>query len=223
MSDANLLQMDDVTMAFSGNARNPDGMIALENLNLSIPVDTPSIITIAGESGSGKTTLARLVLSMIKPTSGRVIYNGQNLRGMSGEQRKAYRREVQAIFQDPFAVYNPFYPIDRLLRTPIRAFKLARNRTHAQELVEDALEKVGLQPGEVLGRYPHQLSGGQRQRIVVARCLLLQPKLIVADEPVSMIDASLRASILTKLICSLSPFPDRLPLSLWEWAKRPVR
>ena len=194
-----LLEFDNVTMAFKGNARNPNGVVALEDLKLVIRADEPQIIAIAGESGSGKTTLARLGLGMIKPTGGRVIYKGQDLWTMSNQQRRDYRREVQAIFQDPFAVYNPFYTIDRILRTPIRTFKLASDRKQARKMMEDVLEKVGLRAGEVLGRYPHQLSGGQRQRIVVARSLLLEPKLIVADEPVSMIDASLRANILTKL------------------------
>ncbi len=199
MSADTLLDFQNVTMAFGGNKRNPDGVVALEDLSLSISADEPSIIAIAGESGSGKTTLARLGLAMVKPTAGRVVYKGQDLWSMSSQQRRDYRREVQAIFQDPFAVYNPFYTVDRLLLTPMRAFKLARDRKQARKLMEEALEKVGLRAAEVLGRYPHQLSGGQRQRIVVARSLLLQPKLIVADEPVSMIDASLRANILTKL------------------------
>ena len=199
MKAKNLLEFADVTMAFGGNKRNPDGIVALENLDLTIRADQPKIIAIAGESGSGKTTLARLGLGMIKPTGGQVVYQGQDLWAMSNAERKTYRRDVQAIFQDPFAVYNPFYTIDRLLRTPIRTFKLAKSRDEALLLIDDALTKVGLRSSEVLGRYPHQLSGGQRQRIVVARSLLLQPKLIVADEPVSMIDASLRANILGKL------------------------
>ena len=199
MSAENLLEFNDVTMAFGGNRRNPDGVVALEGLDLVIRADEPRIIAIAGESGSGKTTLARLGLGMIEPTGGQIIYKGRELTAMSQDQRRDYRREVQAIFQDPFAVFNPFYTIDRLLLTPIRTFKLTRSRSTARQMMADALEKVGLRPGEVLGRYPHQLSGGQRQRIVVARSLLLQPKLIVADEPVSMIDASLRANILTKL------------------------
>ncbi|MYE25724.1 MAG: ABC transporter ATP-binding protein [Chloroflexi bacterium] len=152
-----------------------------------------------GSRCSGKTTLARLGLAMLKPTRGRVVYKGRDLWAMAKQERRDYRREVQAIFQDPFAVYNPFYTIDRLLMTPIRTFKLAKDRAQARTMMEEALDKVGLRAGEVLGRYPHQLSGGQRQRIVVARSLLLQPKIIVADEPVSMIDASLRANILTKL------------------------
>ncbi|MCY3831810.1 MAG: ABC transporter ATP-binding protein [Chloroflexi bacterium] len=199
MNANQLLEFEDVTMAFGGNKRNPDGVVALENLSLQIRDDEPKIIAIAGESGSGKTTLARLGLAMIKPTGGRVIFRRRDLWAMSNDERREYRREVQAIFQDPFAVYNPFYTVDRLLLTPIRTFKLAKDRADARQLMEEALEKVGLRAGEVLGRYPHQLSGGQRQRIVVARSLLLQPKIIIADEPVSMIDASLRANILTKL------------------------
>ncbi len=199
MKAKHLLEFDQVTMAFGGNKRNPGGVVALEDLQLTIRADEPRIIAIAGESGSGKTTLARLGLGMIKPTGGRVVYKGRDLWAMSKQERRDYRREVQAIFQDPFAVYNPFYTIDRMLLTPMRTFKLAKNRAHARQLMGEALEKVGLRAGEVLGRYPHQLSGGQRQRIVVARSLLLQPRIIVADEPVSMIDASLRANILTKL------------------------
>ena len=194
-----LLEFDNVTMAFGGNKRNPAGVVALEELDLHIHADEPKIIAIAGESGSGKTTLARLGLAMLKPTGGRVVYKGRDLWAMAKQERRDYRREVQAIFQDPFAVYNPFYTIDRLLMTPIRTFKLATDRAQARTMMEEALDKVGLRAGEVLGRYPHQLSGGQRQRIVVARSLLLQPKIIVADEPVSMIDASLRANILTEL------------------------
>ena len=199
MKPENLLEMKNVTMAFAGNKRNPAGIVALENFDLAIRADQPKIIAIAGESGSGKTTLARLALGMIRPTSGQVVYQGEDLWAMTNAQRQEYRRNVQAIFQDPFAVYNPFYTIDRLLQTPIRSFKLAKDREHARQMIHDALDKVGLRSSEVLGRYPHQLSGGQRQRIVVARSLLMHPELIVADEPVSMIDASLRANILTKL------------------------
>ena len=199
MKSKSLLEFDNVTMAFGGNKRNPDGVVALEDLNLTIRDDEPRIIAIAGESGSGKTTLARLGLAMIKPTGGRVIYKGKicgQCRISSGAIIGAKCRRYSRI-PSPFTIR--FYTIDRLLMTPMRTFKLAKDRAHARQLMEEALDKVGLRAGEVLGRYPHQLSGGQRQRIVVARSLLLQPKIIVADEPVSMIDASLRANILTKL------------------------
>jgi len=103
------------------------------------------------------------------------------------------------VFQDPYGVYNPFYRVDHVLRTPLRRFGLAASPAQARRLIGEALRAVGLQPDEILGRFPHQLSGGQRQRVMVARALLLQPKLIVADEPVSMVDASLRATILGSL------------------------
>jgi oligopeptide/dipeptide ABC transporter ATP-binding protein len=174
--------------------------VALQNFSLTISDERPSIIAIAGESGSGKTTLARLLLGIIQPTSGDIVYQGKNLAHMSQEERKTFRREVQAIFQDPFEVYNPFYKVDHVLTTPVAKFKLAGSRAEARDLIENALRGVGLRPEETLGRYPHQLSGGQRQRIMVARALALRPRIILADEPVSMVDASLRATILESLL-----------------------
>jgi peptide/nickel transport system ATP-binding protein len=107
-----------------------------------------------------------------------------------------YRRQVQAIFQDPYAVYNPFYRVKHVFDLVIRHFGLAHNRKEARELIEEALGVVGMRGEEVLEKYPHQLSGGQRQRMMMARAYMLKPSLIVADEPVSMVDASLRAMIL---------------------------
>jgi peptide/nickel transport system ATP-binding protein len=154
---------------------------------------------VVGESGSGKTTLARLMLGLIRPTGGAVLFEGRDLRELSAASRRDFRRQVQAIFQDPYEVYNPFYRIDHVLRAPVRKFRLARGAAAGNGLIEAALHAVGLQPDEILGRFPHQLSGGQRQRVMVARALLLRPRLIVADEPVSMVDASLRATILGSL------------------------
>src|SRR3984893_2424053 len=119
---------------------------------------------------------------------------------MDGRARKKFRREVQAIFQNPYEAYNPIYKVDQTLTTPVRKFRLAHSREEAHQLIEASLRMAGLRPEETLGRYPHQLSGGQRQRIMVARALLLNPRVILADEPVSMVDASLRATILESLV-----------------------
>jgi oligopeptide/dipeptide ABC transporter ATP-binding protein len=174
-------------------------LTALRDVTLAIDQDKPSIVAVVGESGSGKTTLARVLLGLVTPTTGRVLYRGQDLRRLGRDDRSAFRRDVQAVFQDPYEVYNPFYRVDHVLTTPVRKFRLAKTASEGRALIEQALRAVGLRPDEILGRFPHQLSGGQRQRIMVARAVLLQPKLIVADEPVSMVDASLRATILETL------------------------
>ncbi len=189
----NLLELKNVTKKFK------TGTIALDNLSFAIDANAPSIIAVAGESGSGKTTLAMMALGFLDPSTGTVLYKGKMMSKLSGAERTAFRKEVQAVFQDPFAVYNPFYKVDHIFDMAVANFKLAKSRTEARQRIEEALVSVGLRPEETLGRFPHQLSGGQRQRLVVARALLLRPQLLVADEPVSMVDASLRATILESL------------------------
>jgi oligopeptide/dipeptide ABC transporter ATP-binding protein len=194
-----LIEFRDVTKTFTSGTLGRERKIALERFSFAIEPDKPSITAVVGESGSGKTTLARLMLGLLRPTSGTVLFQGRDLYGLPSAERRDFRRQVQAIFQDPYEVYNPFYRVDHVLTTPLRKFRLAKSATEGRALIADALRAVGLQPDEILGRYPHQLSGGQRQRIMVARALLLRPRLIVADEPVSMVDASLRATILGSL------------------------
>lgn len=172
---------------------------AVADASLVIPADDPVVVAIAGESGSGKTTLARLLLGILPPTGGSVRYRGASLRALSTQGRRAFRRQVQAVFQDPFEVFNPFYRVNHTLTVPIAKFFPALSRRERRQRIEEGLQAVGLRPEETLGRYPHQLSGGQCQRIMVARALLLDPRVIVADEPVSMVDASLRATILETL------------------------
>jgi oligopeptide/dipeptide ABC transporter ATP-binding protein len=196
---ANLLELHDVSKVYSRGLISTHATVALREFSLTLREDEPTILTVAGESGSGKTTLAMLLLGFIAPTTGKIIYRGKNITTLGGKDRLAYRREVQAVFQDPFAVFNPFYTVDHLLTVPIRRFKLARTKAEARGKMDEALTAVGLRPEDILGRFPHQLSGGQRQRINVARALLLKPRLLIADEPVSMVDASLRASILETL------------------------
>ena len=154
---------------------------------------------VAGESGSGKTTLSRLLLGVTSPSSGRVLYKGDDLARLNRQRRKQFLLDVQPIYQDPFGVFNPFYRADHLLFAAVAKFKLASSAKEGRRLIEEALETVGLRANEILGRFPHQLSGGQRQRVMVARALLPKPQVILADEPVSMVDASLRATILESL------------------------
>lgn len=196
---ANLLELRNVSKTYSRGLINAKSTVALQDISLTLKEDEPTIMTVAGESGSGKTTLAMLLLGFTEPTTGQIIYRGQDITKLRGDDRLAFRREVQAVFQDPFAVFNPFYTVDHLLTVPIKQFKLAKTAKEARDKMDEALTAVGLRSEDVLGRFPHQLSGGQRQRINVARALLLKPRLLIADEPVSMVDASLRASILETL------------------------
>lgn len=167
----------------------------LDDFNLVIPADRPRVVTIAGESGSGKSTLAGAVLAMVPLSEGRISFKGHDVARLGRRDRREFRRHVQAVFQDPYGTFNPFYRVSHTFDMVIRNFRLAK-RSAAAGLVEEALSVVSLNAAEVLHKYPHQLSGGQRQRIMMARAYLLKPELIVADEPVSMVDASLRSMIL---------------------------
>ena len=195
---AALIEAIDISKQFDAGLGRKS-TLALAPLSLAIHAERPALTAVVGESGSGKTTLARLLLGLTDPSTGEVRYRGADLRKLARNERSAFRRDIQAILQDPYGVYNPFYRVDHVLWTPVRHFRLAASRAEARELIAEALRAVGLRPEEILGRFPHQLSGGQRQRVMVARALLLKPKLIVADEPVSMVDASLRATILRSL------------------------
>ncbi len=191
-----LLEIKNIRKSFGGGFMQPPPLVAVADFSLTLPPDQPRMIAIAGESGSGKTTVARMVLGFLSPDSGQILYKGKDINRLSRADAAVYRREVQAILQDPYAAYNPFYKVDRVLDMVISKFKLARNRHDARKMVEEALAVVGLDADETLGKYPHQLSGGQRQRLITARAFLLKPRIIVADEPVSMVDASRRAKIL---------------------------
>jgi oligopeptide/dipeptide ABC transporter ATP-binding protein len=193
------LEANYVTKIFGSGLFHKEATVALDDFSLRIDTEPAVITAVVGESGSGKTTLARVLLGETEPTSGEVRYLGKDLRSLSRQERRAFRRDVQVIFQDPYEVYNPFYKVDHVLATPITKFGLAASKAQARDLMAEALSAVGLRPEETLGRYPHQLSGGQRQRVMVARALTVRPRLIIADEPVSMVDASLRATILDSL------------------------
>lgn len=194
-----LIEFRNVTKVFGGGVFDKTRTVALQNFSMQLDDNPPRITAIVGESGSGKTTLARLLLGLETPTEGEVLYRGKSIQRMEKAERMNFLRDVQFIFQDPFGAYNPFYKVDHIMLKAVEKFKLASSRDAGYDLIDDALTTVGLRSDEILGRYPHQLSGGQRQRIMVARSLLLKPRLIIADEPVSMVDASLRATILSNL------------------------
>lgn len=192
-----LLEISHATKVYGGGLlQTGDQTVALRDLSLNIAQTPATITTVAGESGSGKTTLASAILGFIGLTSGQILYRSMDVSHLNGTPLVTYRREVQAIFQDPYEVYNPYYRVKHVFDLVIRRFKLAADKATARQMIEDALRVVGLRGEEVLEKYPHQLSGGQRQRMMVARAFVLKPRLIVADEPVSMVDASLRAMIL---------------------------
>jgi peptide/nickel transport system ATP-binding protein len=197
MNQPLLLEIRNATKIYGGGFfQSSHQVVALQDFNLAIPTKPAKLTTIAGESGSGKTTLANAVLGFIGLTSGQILFKGHDIAHLDKRQMLEYRRQVQAIFQDPYAVYNPFYRVKHIFDLVIGNFKLAQNKREAREMIEEALQVVGMRGQEVLEKYPHQLSGGQRQRMMVARAYLVKPSLIVADEPVSMVDASLRAMIL---------------------------
>ncbi|MCA9895913.1 MAG: ABC transporter ATP-binding protein [Anaerolineae bacterium] len=192
-----LLQIRNATKVYK---QGKNDVVALQDFNLTIAKQPASIVTIAGESGSGKTTIANLVLGFIGLSSGEILFEGRDVSQGSASEMREYRRNVQAVFQDPFGVYNPYYRVEHVFDMVVKNFKMAASKRQARELIEESLNVVGLYGEDVLRKYPHQLSGGQRQRIMMARAYMVKPKLIVADEPVSMVDASLRASILDVMI-----------------------
>jgi len=168
---------------------------AVDGVDLTIHED--KVMALVGESGCGKSTVARLVLNLIKPTSGTVLFRGTNIYGFDRAGMKAFRKSVQIIFQDPFASLNPRRTIYDTISEPLLIHNLAA-RSRMKDAVVDILGQVGLS-SDIMNRYPHEFSGGQRQRICIARALAVSPELIVADEPLSALDVSIQAQILNLL------------------------
>jgi peptide/nickel transport system ATP-binding protein len=168
---------------------------------ISFDVKQGEIYGLAGESGSGKTTTGRLILRLIEPTAGKVHYKDKEITRLSPKEFGSYRRKMQIIFQDPYESLNPRMTINTIVSEPLHVQKICKNEREVEERVASALEEVELTPPEeFLLRYPHEVSGGQRQRIAVARALVLKPDFIVADEPVSMLDVSIRAEVLNLMV-----------------------
>jgi ABC-type glutathione transport system ATPase component len=169
---------------------------AVQEVSFRLDPDRPEIFTIVGESGRGKSTLAQMILGIVGPTTGRIVFEGTDLAELrGGAARLRFMRHVQPIFQNPFEAFNPLKRVDRYLFMTARRFAEGSAPQETERRVDEALHKVGLSLAEVRGRYPHELSGGQLQRVAIARAIVCAPTLLVADEPVSMVDASLRTSI----------------------------
>jgi peptide/nickel transport system ATP-binding protein len=167
--------------------------------DVSFEVKPGEIISLIGESGSGKSTIGRMILRLTGISGGRILHDGQDVGRLEGAALKAYRRKVQGVFQDPFSSYNPIFKADRVFGLLHAAFFPDMHGDAWHERVLTALHSVSLDPDGVLGKYPHQLSGGQLQRMLVARALLLDIEFLVADEIISMLDASTRVDVLNLL------------------------
>lgn len=189
-----LLEVRDLTKIFRmGSIFSRVKLVAVDKVNFEI--NESEIFTLAGESGSGKTTVSKIILNFLEATSGKIMYKGKDITNIKNREDKMnFMKEVQAIFQNPFETFNPLRRVGNYLYETAENFEVAQGKKK-EEVIEEALNAVGLKLEEVKEKYPSEFSGGQLQRISVARALITRPSLLVADEPVSMVDASLRMSI----------------------------
>ena len=196
-SGPNLLEVDGVVRDYAGRRRSlfsrPDPFRAVDGVSFALkPGQSMALV---GRSGCGKSTLARMILALDRPTAGEIRFLGEPLTGKSEAALKPARRNIQVVFQDPYGSFNPRHKVERLVAEPLHLLDEAPTPATRREMVADALHEVGLRPDD-MQKYPHEFSGGQRQRISIARALITRPKLIVADEPVSALDVSIRAQVL---------------------------
>jgi len=166
--------------------------------SVSFDIAPGETLGLVGESGCGKSTTGRCILRLIEPSSGQIVFHGREVTDLQGEELRGLRRDMQIIFQDPFASLNPRHTVRGIIGEALVIHRLAANRKDLDDRVVDLLETVGLQSGH-LHRFPHEFSGGQRQRIGIARALAVQPKMIVCDEPVSALDVSIQAQVINLL------------------------
>jgi oligopeptide transport system ATP-binding protein len=200
----NIMETIDLSKHFPLKDKN-SVVQALDNVSLSVP--RGKTLSVVGESGCGKSTFARAAIRLIEPTSGTSYFEGKDLMSLRARELRNIRRDIQLIFQDPFASLNPRRNVGKAIMEPLTIHNIG-SREERLDRVSELLNIVGL-PAEAAQRYPHEFSGGQRQRIVIARAMALQPKLVVADEPVSALDVSIQSQILNLLV----ELKDRLSLS----------
>lgn len=201
----NIVKHFDITGGFLDQIRFKRGKFKLEKTtvkavnNVSLSIKKGETLSVVGESGCGKSTLARVVLGLYAPNSGQVLYKDKRIDNLSHKEMLPFRKKMQMIFQDPYASLNPRKTVQRTLEEPLRFHNPQMSSQEIYDKIEEIMEQVGVDPGWAK-RFPHEFSGGQRQRISIARGLILDPELIVADEPVSALDVSIQAQILNLLM-----------------------
>ena len=191
-----ILRIENLTKKFKKKnffSSNSEEIVAVNSVDFSI--EQGKILAIAGQSGSGKSTIAKLILRAIKPDSGKIFYKQREIRDNSNELKK-FRMKCQMIYQDPYDSINPRMTVSDIISEPLEIHNVSTKKERKQKVIE-TLQRVKLEPAEEISKkYPHMLSGGQRQRVVIARAIVVQPEIIIADEPVSMLDVSIRAEVL---------------------------
>ncbi|MGN0800026.1 MAG: ABC transporter ATP-binding protein [Christensenellales bacterium] len=200
MSEKKLVEIRGLTKEFAAGSstwsRRKNVVHAVSGVDLDIYEG--ETLALVGESGCGKSTLGRLILNLIEPTSGTVTFDGKVMQELKQEEMRQLRKEMQLIFQDPYASLNPRWSIRDIVAEPLETHKVYKTAAETTERVKELVKKCGIRP-EFINRYPHQFSGGQRQRVGIARALALNPRLIVCDEPVSALDVSIQAQVLNLL------------------------
>jgi peptide/nickel transport system ATP-binding protein len=198
VSEDEILKVENLTKYYVSGYMITNKVLGAEDVSFSLKKG--EVLSLVGESGSGKSTVANMILRLFKPTKGKIFLGGKDVFSF---KKKDYWRRVQAIFQDPYSTFNHYYVVDKPL---MDSFGLIENsgktysKAEKKEIINKTLETIGMNPDEILGRYPHQTSGGEMQRLLIARTLIIGPDVLVADEPTSMTDASTRVAILNELL-----------------------